>query len=105
MKATNSRFERRRGDRAERDGERSEILQRLNRGGALQGLQMLQHSLTSKEAQLKSLQEQTVLLDRIQGLKDEVQRELLDFISIQVGVHEGERRPHWNTAVTRTIRK
>jgi uncharacterized protein YydD (DUF2326 family) len=88
LRETRQRIERRRRDRAERDGERSEILQRLNRGGALQGLQMLQHSLASKEAQLKSLREQTALLDRIGNIQDEVRRELLD---LKARVHEDLR--------------
>lgn len=90
LQETRQRIERRRRERADRDTERSEILRSLNQGGALQGLQMLQHSLASKEAQLKSLREQTALLDRIKGIQDEVRRELLD---LKARVHEdlGER--------------
>ncbi|WP_156925823.1 ABC-three component system protein [Glycomyces arizonensis] len=78
LQETRRRIEQRRRRREECDEERSVILRRLNQGGALQGLQMLQHSLASKEEQLRSLREQTDLLDRIRNIQDEVQRELLE---------------------------
>ncbi|MFC3494427.1 ABC-three component system protein [Glycomyces rhizosphaerae] len=88
LQETRRRIDQRRRERKEKDDERSLILQRLNQGGALQGLQMLQHSIASKEAQLRSLREQTDLLDRIQNIQDEVRLQLLELKS---RVHEDLR--------------
>jgi uncharacterized protein YydD (DUF2326 family) len=78
LRETEARLRRRREERRELDDERAGIMRRLHQGGALDGLQLLQHSLASKEAQLLALKEQTTLLERIRSIEDEVSMDLLD---------------------------
>lgn len=78
LRETEARLKRRRDERRRLDDERAVIMRRLDQGGALQALQMLQHSLASKEARLESLKEQTDLLEKVRNMHDDVRRELMD---------------------------
>lgn len=76
LQETTARLRRRRNERRDLDEERAGIMRRLQQGGALAGLQLLQYSLASKQSELQSLKEQTALLDRIRDIEDEVSQDL-----------------------------
>lgn len=75
LEATQLRIERRRAERARLGAEQQEILQRINDGGALEGLTLLQQALAQEEAELGALRHRLKAADTLEASHREIEAE------------------------------